>query len=235
MCFSVEADLASGVAVGVVGIDTLRHVTRPAHLPLAALPAVFAAHQLNEAFVWWGLEGSLSPATARAAAWVYLTVAFVLPTLVPVAVALIEREPTRRRVMWVLAALGAVVSSVLLGALVRGGPSARLADHHIAYSVDLTYGGVWAVAYVVVTCGAFLASSEQRMATVGALNLLAVSVLAWFLMTGVISLWCAWAALVSLLIAVWFRSQARTNSSCSSSTPWSSAETTTGAEGTSTS
>ena len=60
MCFSVEADVAIGLAVGVVGVDALRHVTRPQQWPLAALPIVFAAHQLNEAFVWWGLDGTLA-------------------------------------------------------------------------------------------------------------------------------------------------------------------------------
>lgn len=206
MCFSVEADVAVGVAVGVVGIDALRHVTRPAQWPLAALPLVFAAHQINEAFVWWGLEGTLSSSIARLAAWIYLGVAFALPSVVPVTVALIEPDRVRRRVMWGFAALGAAVSAVLLVALVRGGPHVHIESLHLAYAVDTGFGVQLAVLYVLATCGAFLASSDRRIALVGLLNLLAVSVLAVLLMTGVISLWCAWAAVVSVLIASYLRS-----------------------------
>jgi hypothetical protein len=36
---------------------------------------VFAAHQLIEAFVWWGLEGELPAAIGRGAAWLYLAIA----------------------------------------------------------------------------------------------------------------------------------------------------------------
>jgi hypothetical protein len=206
MCFSVEADVAVGVAVGVVGIDALRHVTRPAQWPLAALPLVFAAHQINEAFVWWGLEGTLSSSIARLAAWIYLGVAFALPSVVPVTVALIEPDRVRRRVMWGFAALGAAVSAVLLVALVRGGPHVHIESLHLAYAVDTGFGVQLAVLYVLATCGAFLASSDRRIALVGLLNLLAVAVLAVLLMTGVISLWCAWAAVVSVLIASYLRS-----------------------------
>ena len=208
MCFSVEADVALGVAVGVVGVDALRHVRRPAQLPLGALPIVFAAHQLNEAFVWWGLDGPLGAGAANTAAWIYLAVAFVIPLLVPVSAARIEPEPARRSVMWGFAVLGGFVGAVLLTALVRGGPNVRAEDLYLAYSVDIDYAGQLSVLYVIATCGAFLASSDRRIALVGALNLAAVSVLAWLLMSGAISLWCAWAAAVSLLIAGYLRAGA---------------------------
>lgn len=210
MCFSVEADLALGVAVGVVGVDALRHVSRPAQVPLAALPLVFAAHQLNEAFVWWGLEGTLSATAARVAAWLYLLVAFSFPVLVPLAVALVEPDRARRRVMRAFGAVGAVVSAVLVAALVSGGPNASIQDLHISYSVDVRYGSQLAAVYVLATCGGLLASSDRRIVLFGVCNLVAVTVLGWFLMSGVISLWCAWAAVLSVLIAGYLRGPAPT-------------------------
>ena len=206
MCFSVEADVAIGLAVGVVGVDALRHVTRPQQWPLAALPIVFAAHQLNEAFVWWGLDGTLASSVARVAAWAYLLVAFLLPVAVPVAVSLVEPERRRRQLMWGCAALGSIVSTALIVALVRGGPEARIEHLHIAYAVDISFGDGWALLYVVATCGAVVASSNRRIALLGLLNLVAVAVLASLLLTGVVSLWCAWAAVVSVLIAGYLRS-----------------------------
>ncbi|MEN3313893.1 MAG: hypothetical protein V7605_127, partial [Acidimicrobiaceae bacterium] len=52
MCFSPEADLVMGVAVGAVGVDALRQVRRPRELAIASLPVLLAAHQLTEVFVW---------------------------------------------------------------------------------------------------------------------------------------------------------------------------------------
>jgi hypothetical protein len=205
MCFSVEADVALGIAVGAVGVDALRHVTRPAQLPLGVLPLVFAVHQLNEAFVWWGLDGVLGTGVANAAAWLYLFIAFAFPIVVPIAAARVEPDRVRRSVMWGFAVVGGLVSAVLLTALFRNGPNARIEDFHIAYSVDTSYGGQLAVLYVLATCGAFLSSSDRRIALVGALNLAAVVVMAWLLMSGAISLWCAWAAVVSVLIAGYLR------------------------------
>jgi hypothetical protein len=43
----------------------------------------------------------------------------------------------------------------------------------------------------------------------GLLNLAAVAVLAWLMASGVISLWCAWAAVASLVIVIHLRTSDR--------------------------
>ena len=41
------------------------------------------AHQLDEAFVWWGLDGHVPHTVGRVALWIYLVIAFVvLPAFV---------------------------------------------------------------------------------------------------------------------------------------------------------
>ena len=44
MCFSAEADLVTGVVVGAIAIDALRHVRQPSDRALAAIPAILAGH-----------------------------------------------------------------------------------------------------------------------------------------------------------------------------------------------
>lgn len=206
---SAETDLVVGIVISGVGVDAVRHVRRPAQWPLAALPLVFGVHQLIETVVWWSLEGHLPTAAGRVATWAYLIVAFVLPLLVPIGAARYEPEPRRRELMWVFAALGAVVSAALLVALFRSAPDVTEGTLHLDYHVATRAGGALAVFYVVATCGAFLASSDRRIALVGLLNLVAVTLLAWLLVSGVISLWCFWAAVVSFLIAADLRATAR--------------------------
>jgi len=206
MCFSPEADLVTGVAVGIVGIDALRHVTDKRELPLASLPMVLAAHQLVETFVWWGLDGSVSSTVWRSAVYAYLAIAFVLPVLVPLCVLAIEPAPRRREVMTLCVGLGAGVTAVLLVGLVEGPAGAHNAGHRIAYEIGNSPGGVVSVLYVVATCGALLASSAAAIRFFGIANLVAVTVLGLLTTGDVASLWCAWAAVSSVAIALHLRS-----------------------------
>jgi hypothetical protein len=210
MCFSAEADLVSGVIVGVVAIDAIRHAHRPSLLLLAALPGVFAAHQLVEAVVWLGLDGRLADAVVRPAAWVYLAIAFgVLPVLVPTAVRSIE-PGSNPRINALVAATGIAAATVLMYSLVRGPVEATIEGHHIAYRVELWHGGLIVALYVIATCGALLVSSDRDVRRFGATNVVAVVLLAWLDQSAFISLWCTWAALTSLLIAMHLRKIAAT-------------------------
>jgi hypothetical protein len=203
MCFSPEADAVVGGIVIVVGVDALRHVRTPNQLPLASLPLLFGLHQVSEAFVWWGLQGNVAHAVERAALWAYLLFAFAaLPVLIPVAVGLIERSPVRRRIIIGFGVLGTAVGGALLAALFRGPIHTVIDGRHIAYDVDaLHFGAQLTALYVIATCGALLACSYRDIATIGALNLIVVPLLMGLTISGFVSLWCFWAAIVSILIA----------------------------------
>ena len=209
MCFSAEADLVTGVAVSFVGVDALRHVTTAREYPLAALPLLFAVHQLIEVFVWWGVDGQVAWSVARGAIFVYLVVAFVLPIVVPVSVLRVESKPRRRELMALCVGLGLGVSTLLLVGLTDGPVGAQDAGHRIAYEIGGHYGVVLAVLYVIACCGALLASSSRAIVAFGAANLVAVSVLAYLTAGNIASLWCAWAAVSSVAIALHLRARGR--------------------------
>jgi len=102
--------------LAAIGIDAVRHVDRRAgHLALAALPLMLAAHQIDEAFVWWGLQGHVPAAVGQVATWVYLLFAFVvLPIYLPATVRGLEPPGWRRTLMGAFTAGGAAVAAVLL-------------------------------------------------------------------------------------------------------------------------
>jgi hypothetical protein len=209
MCFSAEADVAAGIAIGVIAIDGLRHVRRPAEYPLASLPLLLAVHQFIEAFVWWDLEGAVPHSFGRVAAWLYLAIAFgVLPLLIPTAVAALESGPNRRRMLRI-AAPGAALAAVLMYAVVRGPILTRIQEDRIKYQVDLWYGGALVVVYILVTCGPLLMSSWRHIRWFGGANLVAAAALAWLSRSGFISLWCLWAAVSSFVIVLHLRLAAR--------------------------
>jgi hypothetical protein len=205
MCFSPEADLSTGVIVGVIGIDALRHASRPQQMVLASLPVLLAAHELDEAVVWWGLRGQLPWPVTHAAIYIFLTVAFALPFLVPLAIMGIEPVLRRRRLMAGLLVVGALTTAALLLAVVGAPVGATIESHHIAYTAQMSYGNLLVVLYVVATCGAMLLASSRLLMFFGLCNLAAVITLGWLTFTGFTSLWCAWAAVTSIAIAVYMR------------------------------
>lgn len=214
MCFSPEADLVSGVVLGVIGVDALRHVRRRNdHWGFAALPLLFGVHQLVEAVVWFGLRRDLPDGWVYPATWVYLLFAFVvLPVYLPLAIRALEAPGLRRKAMTGFLTLGAVVSAVLLVAMIHGPVTARLGDHHVAYGANLRAGVLITIAYVVATCGSALFSGYLRIAIFGAVNLVAVAVLAYLTVDGFASLWCGWAAVTSIAIAWHLRQTGRERS-----------------------
>lgn len=207
MCYSAGADLVGGVVLGAVGLDAARHVRqRGDHLAIAALPLLLALHQLDEAFVWWGLQGRVSALVGQIATWTYLLFAFVvLPVYVPWSVRAIEPPGRRRSLMGLFAGLGVLVSVALLAAMLRGPVTAALGDRHIAYGTGLRAGGIVVAAYVTVTCGAVVFSGHRHLAVFGLVNLVAVVVLARLAVDGFASLWCGWAAVTAVIIALHLR------------------------------
>jgi hypothetical protein len=211
VCFSAEMDVAAGLAVGAIGVHGLRHARRPPELALGMLPVLFGAHQLTEAFVWWGDSGLVAPSTARTAVWVYMAFAYVvLPVLVPMVVLWAEPDAFRRRVVARFGAVGAVVALLYLQAMLGGPVSAVVDGNRIAYHTGLGHGGLVAGLYMLATVGALLSSSHPRVVAFGKANLIALPALALLYTEALASLWCAWAAVTSIIIAAHLREAAAT-------------------------
>ena len=205
MCFSSQADLIGGVVVSAIGVDALRHVGNRRELPIASLPLLLGGHLLVETFVWWGLEGRVPAELGTAAMWIYLLIAFVvLPPYVPLAIMAIEPRP-ERRALRPRSPLGAAVGLVLLITMLRGPVEVHLGANHLSYDAGLHNGLLIVTLYVVATCGALLLSSHLYIVVFGLINLPVVVLLALLNTNGFASLWCAWAAVMSVLIAAHLR------------------------------
>jgi Family of unknown function (DUF6629) len=205
VCFSPEVDFVSGAVIGAVGIVTLTKVEHPREIPLAALPLAFAVHQVAEGFVWLGLQGRVPRSLGEFALHVYVLYAWaLLPIVAPLSVALVEDDERRRRLMYGFVGLGAVVSGYLLQAIVRESVSARIVEHTIRYHGVGGLAGLATVLYVIAICGTLLLSSRRRIVWFGLVNLVAVVAIAWIQADALTSLWCTWAAVVSVLIYMEF-------------------------------
>lgn len=207
MCFSLEADLVVGLGLLPVAALSLREVRTAREVPFAALPALFAAHQLTEAVVWAGLDGRVPAGLADAAALAYALVAFpLLPLLLPLAVLLLEPRTRRLRVA-PFVALGAVVAAAMLVATLSGPLEVVERDRGLQYLIGLDHAVPWTLAYGVAVVGPSLLSGYRSIVAFGAVNLVGMAVLAVAAREAFASLWCILAAVSSVL--VWWHLRTR--------------------------
>jgi hypothetical protein len=204
VCFSAEADFVTGAAIGLVGVATLTKVRHPREIPLAALPLALALHQVVEGFVWRDLDGGM-PRSSGAAVTIYLLFAWaVLPVLAPLAIMLLEPPGRRRRRIAVFVGLGAIAGAYLLVPVLSGDVFAHSVEHTIQYGGAGRFADAATVLYVVATCGAPLFSGFRAIVWFGIANVVAVAGFVIVQAEGLTSLWCLWAAVVSVLIYVQF-------------------------------
>jgi hypothetical protein len=200
MCFSAEADFVSAAVIGAIGVATLSQVEKPREIPLAALPLAFALHQVAEGFVWRELDAGTTHATGPAV-YTYLLFAWVvLPVLVPVAIMLLEPPGHARRRIAGFVAIGAVTSAYLSASLITGDVSAHSGGNVVLYGGAGRYADAATALYIVATCGAPLFSRHRTVVWFGIANLVAVGAIAAVQAEGLTSIWCSWAAVVSVLI-----------------------------------
>lgn len=190
-----------------MGVVALVGARRGRDRVLGALPLVLGVHQLVESVVWLDTQGRVSPGTGRLAVTVWGVIAFVvLPTLVPLGV-LVSAWPSgrgRRRLAGCLA-VGAAVS-VFLGADVAGsGVSASAHGHVLDYGLGAGIGWVLIVGYLVATLGAPLLSPDRFVRWFGVLAFAGAVGCAAAWRYAFASTWCAYAAVLSVMLLVWVR------------------------------
>jgi hypothetical protein len=97
---------------------------------------------------------------------------------------------------------GTVIAVILLAAMLRGPVGVRLGPYHLSYGVRVPDGLLVVALYVVAVCGSLLMSGYRSVVIFGAVNLVAVIVIARLTISGFASVWCAWAAVSSAMIAL---------------------------------
>jgi hypothetical protein len=208
MCFSPQADFVAGAVVVGLGVETLRRVRTRRELIVGALPLLFGVHQLIEGFVWLGLRGQVSAGLGDAAKEAYIVYAHaVLPAIVPLGFMLIEPDRRRERRMLPLAWFGALLGAYLLWQVTAYPVGAQEQARCIDYTTHTPNDILLGLLYVAATCGPALLSSRQYLRWFGLVSLVGAIVTAILRVDELTSLWCLYAAGVSVLILEHFRRQ----------------------------
>ena len=205
MCFSAAANFTGSGVLATVGVVTLTKVKHRRELLFASLPTLFAIHQFIEGFVWLGLDGMLSPKTTHNMGAAFMLYAQgLLPFLLPLSVVLFEPNGKSRKRMVPFLAVGTLTTLYILWALTAYPTEISVKGNSIVYINAATNNTTVALFYVIATCGSLLLSRVRDMVIFGIANmaiLLTVMAVKRYAFT---SLWCAYAALASVIILAYF-------------------------------
>ena len=205
MCFSAAANFVGSGALAAIGVVTFTKVKHRNELLFAALPTLFAVHQFIEGFVWLGLDGILSPTVAHNMGAAYMLYAQgLLPLLLPLSVLLFEADAKSRRRMLPFLVLGGATTLYILWALTAYPLQVYIRGDSIVYINQATNNTAVAVLYVNATCGSLFLSKVRPMVIFGAANLAILLAVMAYKRYAFTSLWCAYAAIASLIILAYF-------------------------------
>jgi hypothetical protein len=205
LCFSAAANFIGSGALAAIGVVTLTKVKHRRELLFAALPTLFAIHQFIEGFVWLGLDGILSPAVAHDMGAAFMLYAQgLLPFLLPLSVLLFESDAKSRRRMLPFLVLGGGTTLYILWALTAYPLQVYIRGDSIVYINQATNNTAVALLYVIATCGSLFFSKVRAMIIFGAVNLVILLAVMEFKRYAFTSLWCAYAAVASLIILIYF-------------------------------
>ena len=173
-------------------------------MPLAVVPLLFAVQQVIEGLLWRAVPDGRDHTTALAT--LFATIALIVwPLLIPIAIALVEREAPRRLAMLILvpAGIGVAVNyaAIMLIRPYRAWP----VGHTLTYVNNHPISPVMLGIYIICACIPPLLSSSRILNLFGVIVIfgLAVSFLAFY--ESFISVWCFFAALASIAIWRFFR------------------------------
>jgi len=205
MCFSATANFVGSGVLGAVGVVTLTKVKHRRELLFASLPVLFAVHQFIEGLVWLGLDGILSPAVAHDMGAAFMLYAQgLLPFLLPLSVLLFEPSAKSRRRMLPFVVLGGATTLYILWALTAFPLQLYVKGNSIVYINQATNNTAVALLYVIATCGSLFFSKIKMMVIFGAANLAILLVVMEVKRYAFTSLWCAYAAVASVIILAYF-------------------------------
>jgi hypothetical protein len=221
MCFSAQASFAAGAVLLPAGAYCVRAAVRKnlRYLPLGLVPLAFGAQQIDEGLVWLGLEQGNGPLVQwGSAVFLFFALAF-WPFWIPFSLWFPETRRAGKRLLAGLTVLSLVWVWLYFPVAVEPGRwlSTEIRSHSVRYEFDNLPGfqvvprGVWRGAYLLAICVPLLTcrpvpgEASPVWLAGGALVavLFAVSYFVfWYAFT---SVWCFFAALLSLFLCLAFR------------------------------
>ena len=214
MCFSASASFIAGGALTIAGVASISQARKPSHFIFACMPLLFAIQQICEGFVWLSLSEPEFDKWHNIAKYAFLIFAQIIwPFWIPLSFLSIERIPERRKILGYFVVAGVIGSIMLTYRILFSTAVARIDGCHISYEIGasktlLIVTGVLYIAAIVV---APFFSSWKRSIALASANVVSLVVTQVFFEVYLVSVWCFFAAVQSVLVFFIMREIKRTS------------------------
>ncbi|EKD69905.1 MAG: hypothetical protein ACD_46C00705G0001 [uncultured bacterium] len=206
MCFSLTASLAASAVLIPAGVYSVIRASRYNHryLLFSFIPLFFGIQQFSEGMVWYGLDvGDFYIIHHASLAFLFFAF-FWWPWYMPLSLFFLEEKHSQRRLILLLAIMGFLLGADLYASIVFNviPLTAVVANKSIKY---ITYQATPMVishvfSYIAIMVFSLWVSSIRAVNYFGLLILLSVIISLLFYLVVFISVWCFFAALLSLYI-----------------------------------
>ena len=205
MCFSATASFSTGIVLLGIGALAFKSVRSPCEWPLAAVPLLFAFQQLSEGVIWLTFAHE-SPRLNADMTQFYSSFSHALwPAYIPLAILLLEPLGPRRRVLGAFLAAGLLVGAYLLIMLFAFPIVSRPTGQHIEYVAPHLFAATVMTLYLLSTTVSPMFSTHRLLKLFGVLSLLSFGAAYFFYATWFISVWCFFAAILSVIVVLHLR------------------------------
>lgn len=207
MCYSANVSFVSAGLLLATGAATTLGASSKSQRMVAAIPLLFGVQQAAEGIVWQTIGHEPASSLHQFGVIAFLAFANVIwPSWLPWSFYYIEPIEKRKRILKVLGQAGIVVSLLAGWMLVSGNVSSYVSGYSLGYSLS-NFKRYWPVNiefvfYLIPTIVPFFVSSLRKVKRAGYL------VFGSWILAQVInqettaSVWCFFAAMISLYIAV---------------------------------
>lgn len=205
MCFSATASFVAGTSLTALGIATLTNTRSRSEIPFAMIPLLFGIQQLIEGVVWLTF-GRDAPVLKQVMTYAYSGFSHVLwPIYIPFAIGVLETVRWRKRALGGFGVAGLAVGLYLLYFIVTRPLVAQVVSRHIEYASPHFYIPAIMVLYLAATCMSAFFSSHRFVNLFGILALLSFLAAYFIAAHALVSVWCFFAAVLSVLMYLHLR------------------------------
>jgi hypothetical protein len=202
MCFSAPVSFAASAVLAGTGLASSK-IAKGKDRLLLPIAFLFSIQQFIEGVQWLFIRYS-SPSLIFG--YLYLAFAYLLwPVFTPWLVYRYEENPKIKKVLLALLAIGSLVSLYLL-VIMFINPLEVVGGHKaVEYLIDVPFTKVGIFFYVLVVTGSLMISSSKFLKIFGLAGLLSFFLAAYLYGSAFGSVWCFFAAALSVLIYFYLR------------------------------
>lgn len=210
MCFSASASFITSAVLFAGGVAAVKFSTNKRQLPFAVIPFIFSLQQFSEGMLWLSLSLPEFSGYKVTSMFAFLIIAQVVwPTWVPFSIYINEKKKKQKKILSALLIIGILVSVALGYGLLKFPVDAGIRNYHIGYFLDVPnqYRLIPGLLYFIPTVFPAFVSSAKYMRSFGIAILLSFLATKIFFPENVISVWCYFAALLTISVVVILKNQ----------------------------